>query len=209
MEACKTKLLIIAGPQSSGKTTVFELLKKKYAKIKFIPEINPYAIAGNNHLGGAFVDAKLDKKIVDISIKKIAVVNKSYKTVCVETGPFHIAWLAENTDQKTVDVYFLKYLKALKPFEPTILFIDTKPAVSFRRRKNIYLSRIKKAGINDRREKKRMLNKYENKIKRLYPLLIKYYKKLPFAKIMIRNSYKSFRQFKNEVYEAAEKFIRS
>ena len=54
-----TKLLIIAGPQSSGKTSAFNHLKSKYTNFHYQEEINPYSLAGKNHPGGAFTTNEL------------------------------------------------------------------------------------------------------------------------------------------------------
>lgn len=54
-----TTLIIIAGPQSSGKTTAFEFLRKKYPSFRFIPETNMYSVADRNHRGAAYVTKEL------------------------------------------------------------------------------------------------------------------------------------------------------
>lgn len=66
-----TKLIIIAGPQSSGKTTIFNLLEKKFSAVTFISEINQYVIKDQNHLGGVFVEKELELKLVEEDIKAI------------------------------------------------------------------------------------------------------------------------------------------
>ena len=85
----------------------------------------------------------------------------------------------------------------MRGFRPVILFIDTKPAVSWKRRKPIYEKRT--AGIPSVQERKKAMKKYRSTIERLYPLWIKWYKKFPFEKYMIRNSYKNEEVFLNEV----------
>jgi len=48
------KIIIIAGPQSSGKTTTFNFLKTIYKEAVFVEEINPYFFIKNHLLKSTF-----------------------------------------------------------------------------------------------------------------------------------------------------------
>lgn len=205
----KTKLIIIAGPQSSGKTTVINLLKKKYPYLAFIEEINQYTLAGKSHMGAPFVTKKMELQIGDATIKAIRSAHSSGKKVIIETGIFHLAWLEEACGSVEANSYFTKYILAHDSLDPRIIFIDTKPTVSFFRRKKIYLKRIRKAGIIDVKVKDEMLAKYKIKIVKMYPYFLKYYHKIPFKKIMIRNSYKKYDDFIDEVSQITNQFLNS
>lgn len=98
-------------------------------------------------------------------------------------------------------MFYKRYVDIYKKYNPIIIFLDTKPRVSWRRRKPYYLERIKKSGITDVKEKQKMLKKYRQTIDDLYPLWLKWYKKFPFEKYMIKNSYKSYKKFVDEVFD--------
>jgi len=207
----KTKLITIAGPQSSGKTTIFNLLKENYPQALFLPEINPFTFK-KDHLGAAYVTKKFEKQIVEADINQIKNLKHSLynnrlknnkksrpRTVIVETGIFHLVYLDETiVGKKTAEKFLSKYLLALQRFKPLILFIDTKPHVSWQRRKNHYIKRLKKTKSTSGKEKKKFLERHKAKIYRLYPLWLKHYQKLPFKKIIVKNSYKDYSKFISE-----------
>ncbi len=199
------KLIIIAGPQSSGKTTVFQFLQKKFPSFRFVPETNMYSVADKNHRGAAYVKKDLEIKIVEKDLEKIEKISRSVRTVVMETGIFHLMYLEAIADKETAELYYLKYRKAHGKLQPVILFIDTKPAVSWKRRKPIYEKRIK--CLKEPKEKKQVMQKYSSTIERFYPLWHKWYKKFPFEKYMIRNSYKTEEAFLKETMALFRKYI--
>jgi len=196
----KRKLIIIAGPQSSGKTTLFNFLKKNLKNTLFLEEVNPFTIVGPKHLGGAFVDLALEKKIIEYDLKRLKKIIQEHKlqSIIEETGVFHLVYLKKLVNKKIFNQYLKKYLCLYKKFFPMIVFIDTKPKISWKRRRNIYLSRIQKQGIKDQKQKQTFLKKYANKIFYLYDHWLNLYQTLPFKKIIIRNSYKKETLFLKE-----------
>ncbi|MEK7078478.1 MAG: AAA family ATPase, partial [Patescibacteria group bacterium] len=170
----KTKLIIIAGPQSSGKTTIMELLEKKYPHIPFIKEINPFTIISKNHLGGAYVDDETERKITDADIKKIKDINRNQKIVVMETGILHCAYIEYYCGIKAVQQYLQAYIKAHEGLHPIIFFIDTKPQISWKRRRKNYIQRIHRAGVTDAKKRKEMLEFYCTRIGNIYHLWHKY-----------------------------------
>lgn len=202
-----SKLFIIAGPQSSGKSTVWNLLKNEYRRFNFIPETNQYSIVGNDHPGGAFVTYEIEKKILDRDVKVIKSIDRKRPVSVIETGIFHLLYAEKICDKKTADVYFKKYLKAHKNLEPVVIFIDTKPPVSWHRRRKKYLARIHKSGVTDPEEVKKTLLKYRKTIFNLYPLWIKYLKKIPFRKVVIKNTYKSRDRFLRRINKTVKSLL--
>ncbi len=202
-----TKLLIIAGPQSSGKTTIFELLQKKYPRFTYVPEVNQFGILSKKHMGSAYVTRDVELMITKEDIKVTKRIPRNGNSVVMETGVFHIAYLEKFAGRKTADEYYPRYISAHQRLNPTILFIDTKPKTSFKRRKHIYLKRIRDAKITDPEVKRHMLQKYKKNIYDLYPYWIKYYKKFPFKKIMIKNSRRDYDSFIEEVLEKTRKYF--
>jgi nicotinamide riboside kinase len=204
------KLMIIVGPQSSGKTTLFNFLKTKIKKALFLEEINPFTLVGKKHLGGAFVDLKLEKQIINEDLKRLKkiVYQPSEKELVIEeTGIFHLIYLKKLANEEICTHYFQKYFRLYNKIFPLIIFIDTKPQISWQRRKQIYLSRLK--NITDQKQKKLMLKKYREKIFELYPQWHWLYRYLPFKKIIIKNSYKKKRDFLKEALKIVDLFLHS
>lgn len=190
-------LITIAGPQSSGKTTIFNLVKQKYPQLNFISEINPYSLVGEKHLGAAFVSSDLEIKITE---KELVILNplvNQQKLSIVETGIFHLVYIELHLGKKVAQEYLYKYLKLYNRLNPTIFFIDTKPEISWQRRKEKYEKRI--ISISDQKQKNKIMTKYNQTLYNLYPLWLKYFELLPFKKIMIKNSFKSKIEFQTEI----------
>lgn len=203
----KPILFIIAGPQSSGKTTILKYLKKKFPYFLFINETNQYSLLNKNHLGGAFVTREIEEQIVKADIKKVEEIDRSLKHIVIETGIMHCAYLEVFMSKTDARSYFHKYIQAHKGLHPILIFIDTKPQVSWNRRRRTYIERIIQAGVIDSFKKKEMLAKYKRNIENLYPLWIKYYKKIPFEKYMIKNSNKTWEKFEREIMNKIKEYI--
>ena len=201
------KLIIIAGPQSSGKTTAFNHLKSKFPDFHYREEINPYLLAGKNHLGGAFTTRELELKLVEADLLMLKNLNalklNLYKAIILETSIFHLVYTEKFCGQKIANNFFEKYLLLQKKFNCLNIFIDTKPEVSFRRRYPTYLKRIKKQ--NGEINSFEFLKRYQKTIYDLYPLWLKWYDRVPFNKLTIRNSFKTKKEF---LLEMEEKLLR-
>jgi len=203
------KIIIIAGPQSSGKTTTFNFLKTIYKEAVFVEEINPYFFV-KKHLGGALTDKKLEKKIIAEDFKILSKLKNIKKSlIFIETGIFHIVYAEKIIGKETVDYYFKKYLNVYKYFEPIIIFIDTQPRISWKRRKNIYKKRLINAGIKTKEENEKFLKKYQKNIDDLYPMWIKWLNRFSYKKILIKNSYKSKRKFLEEAERKIGNLLKS
>ncbi|OGK62782.1 hypothetical protein A2334_01035 [Candidatus Roizmanbacteria bacterium RIFOXYB2_FULL_38_10] len=198
----QTKLYIIAGPQSSGKTTVWQYLHDTHPSWNFIPEINQYVLKGKDHMGGAFVTADLEAEITKQEIKHIASLKRDGKTHVSETGIFHLVYLEHYCGKKAAVESLPQYMTSYKGFEPHVLFIDTKPQTSWERRRLIYERRLDKAGIKNTKERSMALTKYKTLMEELYPLWKKYYNIFPLKKIRISNSYANIARFKKDVIKS-------
>lgn len=184
--------IIITGPQSSGKTSSFKHLKKLHKRAKFIEEVTPYDFKGSDHpkyISTYGIQEALAKKTIAL-LKKIDPKDNYF----METGPMQIVYLEKYSGLKQANFYYEKFLRIMEHWNPILVFIDTKPEISFKRRRNTYLERIKKHKLQDSR--KTVMNTYREKIFRLYPLWHKWLKKFPFKKVIIKNSYKSEAEFK-------------
>jgi len=187
------RLITIAGPQSSGKTTFLNVLKNRYQGWRFIPE-------------AVFTDEKFEFKIIKNELSLLKSLDDK-RTTIIETGIFHLVYSEKICGAKITQNYFKKYLSVYKKFEPLIFFIDTKPEVSWRRCQDKYLNRIKSLGINDEQETAKRLSKYQKNLYALYPLWFKYLEKIPYHKIIFRNSYIAEDEFIREAFLQFQKFL--
>ncbi len=200
-----TKLIIIAGPQSSGKTTTLNYLKKKHPEWHFVDEVNPASITGKKDFGALNTSAQLERKIIEEDIKNIEKISRGHKFVLLECGIFHYAYARYFLYKKIADEFFQKYLGAHHGLDPFVLFIHTKPDASWERRKGKYVKRLKNKGISEPDIMEKHLTKYREMIETLYPFWLDCYKKVPFPKMTIPNTVKSKGVFLKE----ADKVIQS
>lgn len=203
----KTKLIVIAGPQSSGKTTIMKLLEKKYPHIPFIEETNQFTVVDKNHLGGAYVDSETERQINEADIEKIKTIDRNQGFAFIESGIMHIIYMEYYCDEKTAIDYLKKYTKAYEGLHPIVFFIDTKPQISWRRRRKTYIQRIDRAGVTDSKKRREMLGFYRTRISNIYHIWHKYYRLIPFEKYMIKNSYKRWEVFEREIMDKIKSIL--
>lgn len=207
MQKQKTRLIVIAGPQSSGKTSVLKFISQKFLDIPIINEVNQYTILGKNHMGSVFVNSDIEIKVVKKDIEITKKINRHNLITVIETGILHCPYLERFCNAKTADKFFNNYLKIYKIFRPIVIFINTKPSVSWRRRKKIYYKRIMKQGIKDKKQIKNIMEKYKKGLFIMYPLWLKYYKKIPFEKYMIKNSHNEKKFFDKQIMVLLQSII--
>lgn len=209
--------ICLAGPQSSGKTKALKILSKKFKNIRPHSEINPFVMTNNNHLGGVFVDGSLERKIIKADIKRLAWLTQARKREIhlVETGLFHLVYAQEKLKDEELEEFKNQYQNSLKRFNVGTLFIDTKPQISWARRRGYYLKRtraeIKRRRLNGVEAKKfreKMMKKYKNRIFALYPLWLKTYSSLPYSKVKISNNSKSLPAFEKKVVDGFLRLVR-
>lgn len=201
-------LVVIAGPQASGKTTGWEFLKNKYGQMAdFYEEINPYVVFPEKaKLGGLVVTPEMQLELhkVDIDILRKAV--KTDKLKVFETLMFHGVYYPQGLSD---------YKKVLERKKVGIIFIDVKPEISFRRRKKEYLRRIEQE-INEKKLigeeagefEREMMDKYRQRIEKLYPLWKRVYDEIDYAeKRVIDNNDLSEEEFLKQVVEVFEAML--
>ena len=141
------KTIIIAGPKSAGKTTLFNHLQSifgSYPHIFFQPEINPYTFKGKNFAGGAFTDQQLQARIVKATLETAQqLVLSNHKIIFWETGLFNLAYVKYHSQKWYKDLK-PQFIKLFTPLSPIIIFIQTPPSICWQRRKDNYLNRIQK-----------------------------------------------------------------
>jgi hypothetical protein len=163
--------------------------------VKFVEEINPYEHTKTDHpkyLSTYGIQEELTKKT--LAVMK----NLGRKTnIIMETGPMQIVYIDKYSTPKKAEEYFKKYVEISKKLNPFIIFIDTKPNISFKRRRKTYEERIRRHKMDNK--KKEILDQYEEKIYYLYPLWHKWLDRYPFEKKIIKNSYKKESEYIKEV----------
>ena len=200
-----TKLIIIAGPQSSGKTTLFKYLQKKHPNWQFVSDTDPRTVTGKKHFGAVNVSAELEEKILEQDLKNIKNIDRKKEIVIAECGIFNCVYAQHFLYEKLANHYYKEYLKIYEGLNPYVFFIKTIPEISWQRRKEKYRKRILDRGVTDQKIIEEYLYEYKKIIETLYPSWLEFYKKIPFKKIMIENSYKEKGQFLKE----ADKIIQS
>lgn len=203
-----TQLITIAGPQSSGKSTALRIIQKQFPQFIIYPEVNPYTVESKKHKGGAYTNSELSKKIVEIDIQNIVNIPCNNNNIHIlETGILHLSYIEKICGYECAKEYFQKYLIAYKNLDTTIIFIDTKPEVSWKRRRKKYLNRIKNNAITDSNRISEELKKYRQMLETIYPLWLKYYHQAPFKKYIIKNSKMNTTIFSNELLRIIKKII--
>lgn len=196
----------LSGPPSSGKTTVFNYLKHIFAgEMEFFEEINPYTFF-KKHKGGAFVDFDLELEIIKADFNRLQKVVNLKKHVLLETGLFHLVYLKRLTEkentEKTRDLYSFfenNYLSFFNSIPHLIIFIDTKPELSWQRRRLVYRKRVGKIIKENGGKVRELMGKYKNNLFELYNYFKGFYDFLPLNKILVKNNYRSKKSFLDEV----------
>ncbi len=210
-------LVVIAGPQASGKTTGWEFLKNKYGQVAdFYEEMNQNILFPEKvKLGSIIVDAKMERKIHEADIASIAEMKMRNKLRVAETLMFHVVYYEEMVDKEFYERGKKDYQEALREFQVGVIFIDTRPEVSFRRRESEYERRIKNeierrglGGSEAKRFRQEMRGKYLRKMKERYPLWKQVYDEIDYAeKRVIDNNDLSEEEFLKQVVEVFEAML--
>ena len=188
--------VVIAGPQSSGKTTAFTHLQQKYQdRFDYHPEINQLNVHGVT-LGSIAVSASMEEEILQADIAQITHIHDTHKIQIYETAMFHLVYvnsLAPGLYKQAKE----HYREAFSGHLLDVIFIDTLPETSFARRRPIYLARIEGEITKKRLAKSpattytnEMLQKYEKRIQDLFPIWHHVYDELSYAnrKVTINNN---------------------
>lgn len=200
------KYIIIAGPQSSGKSTLLKYLKEKHPNWHFIEEKNPASVTGKKDFGAINSESELERKIIEEDILHIKKINrKNKKVIIIESDIFHYVYARYFIGKKEANDFFKQYLQAHQGYDPLVIFIKTTPSISWERRKPEYIKRIKNKRITDEKTVIKHLDQYKKIIEDLYPLWLKCYDKIPFKKLTIENLHGK----KAEFLKKAEKIILS
>lgn len=199
----KPRLIVIGGPQSSGKTTFFNVLAEHVSSAAALSEVTPYTISHKKHLGGAFNTAEIELKILETDLLNTSEAIKTHETILVETGIFHCVYAERWCGKEVAEQFWQKYLTLYASCDVQVLYIDSSPETSWQRRAPVYQKRV--ATLSELEQKEHM-RRYKEQIEKLYPLWTAYYKKLPFAKIAIPNNTSQLHETSRNILDIAHSF---
>lgn len=192
--------IVIAGPQSSGKSTAIEAIREKFPEAKVYKEINPFTVSkkGERHKGGAFVTPRLQKRIQEANLARLKTISRKRKGIYLEeTGVLGLAHAKMRLGEKAVNDYLGKYKKVLGKLNAAILFIDTRPEVSWKRRKDYYAEKAKEIKSGEKR--KEVLQRYKDYLYKIYPEFHRILGRLNVPVKIYKNGDSPVEKFKKEI----------
>ena len=179
-------LVIVAGPQGSGKSTAQRYLAERYSNIVTLIEAARILFDEDRSKGivsgGALVGSGFEKRIMNLDLErmcKISLEGSSQTIYLDETNIFSVAHESLK-DPVFAQQMYEGYMKALNSLRVGILFTNVPPEISWMRRRRLYERRYK--DIADFEQRIRRSREY---LWRIYPEMIKLYERLPFAKRLV------------------------
>ena len=200
------KVVVIAGPQASGKTTAWRFLSDKCGgRAGFYEEMNPYVLFPERaKLGNLAVDEEMERKIHEADVARVSEVLKEGMVGVIETLMFHAVYYEEFLGEEFYHQGMRDYEEALRGVEVGVLFIDTTPEVSFARYWRRVVGEIERRGLKGeeaRRWGEEMMKKYEIRMRDRYQKWWQVFEELDYVKEkwVIENNDRSRGSFLNEV----------
>lgn len=190
-------LIIIAGPQASGKTTAISVIFNNYKNIIPYKEASKIIIEKNKLIGAAFV-GDFEEEIHKLNAERIKNISKG-KIHVMESVIFSLAHPLILGKIGIYNNFYPLQKKILEELNAGVLFIDVAPRISWQRRKEEYEKRVK-----SNVEKEEILKKYKGHIENAYSILLKMYGKLNLPKIKINGNVDEI-QFEERVKKSFER----
>lgn len=192
------ELIIVAGPQAAGKSTAISQICSQYQAVlpligqlgRKIPPILPLQesrqiIAHKDILLGAiFMTTEQEEWVVSCDLTRMDLILARPKNRVVyldECNIFTIAHaMAHGVSQ--VERHWSEYVTRLKRLKAKVIFLDVDPEVSWERRRRKYEQRLV---YFPRKRHRSIMRAYHKYLKKLHPLLLDVYHRLPFPKELI------------------------
>jgi len=191
-----SKLVLVAGPQAAGKSTVIANLREGHQKaLQFFPQAKlpslvtlqetRQIIVHKYMLSGAiFMTRGHEAEIVLTDLHRMDTIleHDDDNTIYVdECNVFTIAHAMAH-GISDVEQYWEEYLRRLARLDAEVIFLNVPPAISWQRRQKHYEQRLLRF---PKRDRPAILARYEEYLKKLYPQLLDLYHRLPLSKQMI------------------------
>jgi len=197
-----SELIIIAGPQAAGKTTVISRLcsecqsmspllfcaNRKLPPIFPLQESRQIIVHRDILLGAIFMKPEQEEDIIACDLGRMDLILKHAREKRIvyldECNIFTIAHAVAH-GVKSVEKHWQAYVDRLKRLNAKVIFLDIDPEISWERRRAKYQQRLVYFPTN-RHES--IMRRYHEYLKRLHPLLLDVYNRLPFPKQMLNGN---------------------
>lgn len=193
-----SELIIIAGPQAAGKTTIINQLCSQYQTIspffnragRKIPLMFPLQesrqiiVHKNILLGAIFMTPEQEQEVVSCDLARMDLILSRSRGRLIYLDECNIFTIAHAIAHgvKEVEKHWCKYISRLKKLNAKVVFLNVDPEVSWERRRRKYQQRLIYFSANRHEAIMRMYREY---LTRLHPLLLDIYHRLPFPKEML------------------------
>ena len=190
-----SELIIIAGPQAAGKTTVVSQICSDFSglysvcnsSVRKIPPIFPLqesrqiVVHKNVLLGAIFMTREQEEEVVECDLARMDLISNRSRDRLVYLDECNIFTIAHAMAHGIVDVesHWQEYILRLKRLNAKIIFLDVDPEISWERRRRKYQQRLIYFPANRHNA---IMRKYHEYLIRLHPLLLDVYHRLPFPK---------------------------
>ncbi len=191
-----SRIVIVAGPQSAGKSTVLTKLNYQPAAVAplfpggtapfLFPIQESRQIVVHKHmlLGGIFMSLENEREVVACDLERMDRMLEQDQTRFIyldECNIFTVAHAAAH-DMFDIQGYWDKYIQRLTKLKASVIFIDIPPSISWERRLPRYQQRLV---YFPREQHEEILARYQAYLEDLHPRLHDVYSRLPFPKAML------------------------
>ena len=197
-----SELIIIAGPQAAGKSTVISNLVEQYRSVAPLfgkakrPLIFPLQesrqIIVHTHmlLGAIFMNTKHEREVVQCDFRRMRTISGREDGRLVYLDECNIFTIAHAKAHGISDIesFWNQYITHLQKLNAKVIFLDIPSGVSWERRRRKYEERLI---YFPKRDHARLMQAYENYLTRVQPLLHEVFDQLPLPKKMIDASQSS------------------
>jgi thymidylate kinase len=188
-----SSILIIAGPQAAGKTTVInKLISQPYNVADLFPRQDPpllfplqesrqIIVHKDVLLGAIFMTAEQELQVIECDLRRMDLIQQRNHKPAVYVDECNIFTIAHALAHGVTQVqdYWDQYVTRLKELTARVIFVDVPPEVSWERRRRRYEQRLIYFAES---EHKAIMDNYRDYLFKLYPLLHQVFNCLPFPK---------------------------
>jgi thymidylate kinase len=191
-----SKLVIVAGPQAAGKSTVISklgsdpyilspLFRGDAAPLLFpLQESRQIIVHKYILLGAVSFTAAHELEVIECDLARMHIMREPRWGSTLFLDECNVFTLAHAQVRNTIplDSHFEDYLRRLQQLETAVLFLDIPPEISWERRRRRYEQRL---AAFPEHERQAVMQYYHDYLFQLHPSLHEVYQKLPLRKVMI------------------------
>lgn len=193
------RFIVIAGPQAAGKSTVISAVNEQYQNMsplfpvlsrKVFPFLFPLqesrqiVIHTDVILGGIFMTVEQELKVVKNDLRRMDIILEQRHDNLVYLDECNVFTMAHAKAHGIIQIeeYWSEYMARLEKLQAAVIFLDISPDLSWERRHLRYQQRLVCFDESDQAE---IMGNYYEYIRRLKPLLLELYERLPLPKRMV------------------------